>query len=211
VAGPAFVQALLDAGVDGDEVQRRMGVWLAKNVNGAIGEVQRVAKVFALIAVAGELAIELGIAPWAAGKAEDAALWAAKAWIGQRGGFGAMDEMTALAHVRQIIETYGESRFKELDAKPKFPGHEPDNFAPSVMYGYRKGEGEDREWRVLDETWKSVFCEGQNPNIVIKALKKVGALRTDPDGKHDKMKVRLGKDGLQRVYVITAKIFASED
>lgn len=216
-AGPAFVQALMDRGIDGAEVRRRVGDWLKTNAEGKKGEVKRAGKIFALVAVAGELAIELGVAPWGKGRPTDAAVWAYKAWLGQRGGEGPADEMTAVSHIRQIIEMYGGPRFKEIANKPRGFSAPPQEFVdlpngrtPPIMYGYRKGVGPECEWYVPEETWNSVFCEGQNPHIVVKALHSRGMLRTDSDGRHTKVKVRLGGDGTQRFYAITAKILDDE-
>ena len=46
----------------------------------------RVARRFAMISTAGELAIEFGVLPWRRGHVESAAAWAFKRWVDDTGG-----------------------------------------------------------------------------------------------------------------------------
>ena len=86
VARPAYVQALLDHEVDYAFLRGRVAEFIAKyKPEKAHSQVQRAAERFGVISVAGELAIEYGILPWAAGSSESAAAWAFKQWLDRRG------------------------------------------------------------------------------------------------------------------------------
>jgi putative DNA primase/helicase len=101
-AGPEFERCIIAAGVGLGE-----GINLARNpcsnfLNvkaGANEQVHRVAKIFALIASAGELLIEFGIVPWDKGEASAAAKWAFDEWIKVRGGTGSSEAKRQIAQI----------------------------------------------------------------------------------------------------------------
>lgn len=77
-AGVAFMEAFIaDAarrgGVEAmrELIAKRMGEWVNVHARQYCGQIQRVAKRFALVAVAGELATEYGVLPWATGEASN--------------------------------------------------------------------------------------------------------------------------------------------
>lgn len=87
--------------------------------NKADGQVQRVARRFALIAAAGELATEFNITGWQKEHAMLAACECFDDWIKLRGGLGAKEAETALSQVRHFFEAHGESRFTPWNAAPR--------------------------------------------------------------------------------------------
>lgn len=76
-AGRAFVEwvaARPDQAVFIDDIKRRIAVFMTQHVAGsADGQIQRVGQRFALVAIAGELAIEAGLVVWPQGEALNAA------------------------------------------------------------------------------------------------------------------------------------------
>jgi putative DNA primase/helicase len=87
VAGPEFVQRLIDGQVTGEDVRGFVGEFVSAYLPaGADGQVDRAAQRLGLIATAGELATLLGVTPWREGEAKAAAALALEQWIGQRGG-----------------------------------------------------------------------------------------------------------------------------
>ena len=109
VAGPEFVQRLIDEQVTGDDVRGLVGEFVSAHVPaGADGQVDRAAQRLGLIAAAGELATLLGVTPWREGEASAAAAWALEQWIGQRGGTEPAEARQAVEQVRRFIEAHGE-------------------------------------------------------------------------------------------------------
>ena len=98
----------------------------------------RVARRFALIGAAGELATTYGLTGWDTGEAAAAAARCFRAWLAQRGSPGDTDETRAIAQVRLYFEHYGRSRFepwRERDGETCQRCHGTGRIA----YGYAQG------------------------------------------------------------------------
>jgi putative DNA primase/helicase len=161
---------------------------------GASEQIVRAAKKFALIALAGELATNLGITPWGKGEARQAAILAFNRWLEKRGGTGSHEERQAIEQVRLMIEQHGEARFEHVDGSAS---------GVRDRLGWRKGERADREWYVPPEVWKTEFCNGLDPTFVARTLAGRGMLRRQ-DEKHIQCVVALGNKQRIRAYVLTA-------
>jgi hypothetical protein len=93
------------------------------------------------------------VVPWRPGEVRKASAWAAfKAWLANRGGSEPAEARQALAQVRLYNEQHSDSRFDPLDNPEAKP-------SPNRA-GWRKGEGEAREWYVPLEVWKTEICKG---------------------------------------------------
>ena len=196
VAGPKFVERLIDEHVTGEDVRGLVGEFVSAHVPpGADGQVDRAAQRLGLIAAAGELAISFGVTPWREGEAMAAAAWALEQWISQRGGTEPAEARQAVEQVRRFIEAHGEYRFEPLD---NGDARDVPNRA-----GWRKGEGADREWLIPPETWRAEICAGLDPKAVARTLGEAGILRRSDDGFQQVRKIR-GKS--TRVFVIGAAI-----
>jgi putative DNA primase/helicase len=163
----------------------------------ADGQIERVAQRLGLFAAAGELAIALDVVPWPAGEARNAAAWAFRAWLDNRGGAEPGEARQAISTVRLFLEQHGDSRFDPVDdtvAKP----------SPNRA-GWRKGEGEAREWYVPPETWKAEICQGLDATFVARTLAERGFLQRIGDGF---LAVRRIGGRNARVYVVNASILA---
>jgi putative DNA primase/helicase len=115
-AGQEFVRRLIAEGVTGEHISAAVVAFVAKYVGGsADGQVKRAAARFGVIAAAGEYAIRLKIVPWKKDSAEEAAAWALKRWIEERGGVAPAEKDQAIRQVRKFIEENGESRFDNID------------------------------------------------------------------------------------------------
>ena len=73
-----------------------------------------------------------------------------------------------MAQVRLFIEQHGDSRFDPLDKPEAKP-------SPNRA-GWRKGEGEAREWYIPPEIWKSEICQGLDPKFVARTLAERGMI-----------------------------------
>jgi len=158
----------------------------------AAGQVQRVGRRFALVAVAGELATEAGITGWPAGNATEAARRCFNDWLMMRpGGIGLSEDAQMLRQMRAWFGMHGDSRFKpwhrtDSDNKPNTP----------MMAGWRKEIMGDevnaagdlvsvpisREWFVLPDVFRLEACKGYSERAALRLLKERGHLHTE--GKH---------------------------
>jgi putative DNA primase/helicase len=197
-AGPEFVQRVVAEGAEeiGSTLRQVIQEFIKRFVSpGSDGQIIRAAERLGLISVAGELATELGVTPWRTGEATEAAAWALKEWILMRGGTEPAEVRQAIAQVRLFIEQHGEARFESVDGA--------DGRTVLNRAGWRKGEGQDREWWVPPEVWKSEICSGLDATMVAKTLADRGLLRRAKDGFQPVVKIA-GKS--TRVYVLAASI-----
>ena len=117
-AGPEFVRRIVAENINGDDVRAMAADFVkAECPTGADGQVERVAHRLGLIAAAGEIAIAVGVAPWRAGEVRNAAAWALRAWLANRGGAEPAEVRQAIQQVRLYIEQHGDSRFDPLERR----------------------------------------------------------------------------------------------
>ena len=200
-AGPELVRRIIRGNINGDDVRAMIAHFVKAEVRpGADGQIERVAQRLGLIAAAGELAIGLEVAPWPAGEARKAAVWAFRAWLANRGGSEPAEVGQALAQVRLFIAQHGDSRFDPLDNPQAKP-------SPNRA-GWRKGEGEAREWYVPPEVWKAEICQGLDATFVARTLAERGLLHRIGDGF---LAVRKIGGANKRVYVVTALTLSGAD
>lgn len=175
----------------------------------AAGQVGRAAGRFALVAAAGELAIDCGILPWPKGEAERAAAACFAAWRGARaGGDGAAEDATALGMVRAFLGAHGESRFQIVAG----PNDQPEERIVQNRAGWRKhGLG---GWRycILPEIWRREVVAGLDPVAAAKALRRAGHLVPESDSaKGHGRNERVGLPNPIRLYVIKGTILSDPE
>jgi putative DNA primase/helicase len=116
-AGPAFVEWLMidqiaAAGKARNVIERfEAGADLTQGVTKADGQVKRALRRFAIIATAGELAIEAGVIRWPPVTAMRALLDLFEAWLENRGGTKPAEDRDALDRTRAFLVRHGDSRF----------------------------------------------------------------------------------------------------
>jgi putative DNA primase/helicase len=198
VAGPAFVKGIEDMGIESvigtiRETQEAFRTVIVKDV--PTGQVLRVADRFGLAAAAGELAVGLKILPWQAGTATSASKAVFESWYRERGGDDPTEVRTAIEQIRALLERHGDGRFD-----PAIP--DPDARPVVDRLGYAHGAGRDRQWWILPQTWRDVFCAGLDGKMIAKALVRRGLLLPGEDGRTNRL-VRIG-DKPTRVYILPA-------
>lgn len=205
-AGRAFVEVLANAELQPKlvetiraAIQRFVDTYVPIDASGQVG---RVGRRFGLIAGAGELCIELGILPWPAGEATEAARKCFTVWIDQRGGMGNQEEAKTIAQVRRFIELHGESRFTCWTE-----GIENNTTGKTInRAGFRRITDDDRtEYFILPEAYRTEICQGMNPGAVTKILLAHGLLETSSAGK-PQIDKRLPGTGKTKVYHLRADI-----
>ncbi|MEP3631417.1 MAG: DUF927 domain-containing protein [Hyphomicrobiales bacterium] len=185
VAGEAFVIALIDGAADAmssiTQYEVAFKAAIDDVIEGADGQVDRVAGQFALIAAAGEFAIEASVVDWVAGTAHEAAVDLFKRWTASRGGIGSSEDAKAIENANSFLSSYGSSRFAEiqgtdileLDAAKRIPN----------LAGYwERDDNGDRIYWMFPHVFKDDVCKGLNRNQVCRALKGNGMLITTNSG-----------------------------
>jgi putative DNA primase/helicase len=234
-AGPSFARAIIEKGVIevGIEARRMIDDFVSKHTpKNASPQALRVAKRFGLIAAAGELAIEYNILlPWPKGCVEEAAAWAYDRWAKEIGANkGMIEDRQAVEQIRRLIEEYGDSRFDDIYVSDHTKKPEPveggddydaikepiegashkqyDERPVFTRYGYRRGEGEGKNWLVSSQVWREVFCKGFDPAYVAGLLAKQGKLNRRGKNLVNSFKIN-GKE--HPGYILNSNILDNEE
>ncbi len=111
--GPAFVERL----VQGDDRDRLLEAFAKVRAQFQADSAQagRVADRFAVIALAGEMAIAYGLLPWPVGTSLADSLLLYREWL-ERVGSGSAEDRQILASLARFIERHGDSRFSDVHA-----------------------------------------------------------------------------------------------
>ncbi len=156
----------------------------------ATGQVHRVAKRFALVAIAGELATQAGITGWNEGEATQAATRCFNDWLADFGGADGenREHLKVLDTVKAFIERNG-SKFMAFNLSE---GSQP---VPDLVGFYRQ-HGQNREYLVQASQFERV-CEGFSTKQATTALHAAGWMETT-----ESRNTRLPMMGQKKVYVI---------
>lgn len=182
-AGPAFVEAML-----ADDSDFAEGLAHFKALEGFAAEDSaegRAAAVFALLAMAGELATDYGITGWQEGEALKAAIWAFQAWRDFRG-TGQTETRQICEAVRDFIERHGSARFSDLS--------EPDAIVRDRA-GYWKNDPGGRIW-LFNRAALQEAAGGFPQKRITEALEAAGWLAERDIGRQSKV-YRAGSDSVR--------------
>ncbi len=197
--GPVFVRRLLDerdSWPDLSATVKELGSRFAGD--GADGQVQRVARRFALVAVAGELATKWNLTGWPQGTAIAAAQSCFNAWVAARGGKGNLEPKQVLAQVRAFLEQHGEARFAPWD---------DDGRVTHNRAGFRRVADDGRtRFYVLREAMRREVLSGLNVADALRTLADAGVLDLSTDGKATRPE-RLPGLGTVRCYVVNPTLW----
>jgi hypothetical protein len=200
-AGPAFIGKILAEGKDALRLQLRIrleGLVSALTPPGAAAEVVRVVKRMALVALAGELAIDWGLVSWERTIPLQAARTMVERFVQNRGGSGGQAEQ-AVHKVRAFMHLHARSRFAE--AMPNHTVPPTPNLA-----GYR-----DRREKFLYFTTEGFreACAGHAARDVARHLKEKGWLET-PDEGHLTQRIFVKGVGRVRVYAVSTALLGDD-
>lgn len=169
------------------------------------GQIERVARRFGLVAVAGELATHAGLTGWREGEAEQAVGKCFEAWRESFGrGTGNKESRAHLAQVKAFFELHGGSRFQD-------EGSNDDQRIMNRAGFVRTTEG-GREFLVLPQVFRTDVCKGFDHNAVVRTLKNKGWLIPGRDGRNQQ-KPRITALGKKTawVYIISEKIWEHDE
>ncbi|STX50977.1 inner membrane protein [Legionella busanensis] len=168
----------------------------------ATGQIIRVARRFALVAIAGELASHYGLTSWEKGESFSAAQKCFNVWLDAFGSEGNREDRAILAQVRAFFESHGASRFDNVRT--------PNNERVLNRAGFYSTDDEGyRVYMVLTEVFKKELCQGFEPKMVVRVLMNEGWLKPGVDGSPTH-KPRIRGVGTPRVYKFTDKIWGGE-
>jgi putative DNA primase/helicase len=218
-----------------EELPARIGELLDKHRAAIVPEaaseqVRRVGARFALVAVAGELAIEAGIAPWSPGHAAEAASSCFNAWLGARGHMDNGEDAAMLRQVKAFLEKNGDALFtwthRAMDDHrgntPLRSGFkrmvnaegEPLKFDAATAYLERTGgDGRERldasvEYLVFPEAFRREVAKGFDAKAVAELLRRRGHLKHEKD----RLTIKHRLPGMDKapVYHLKPSVFADD-
>lgn len=160
----------------------------------ASGQVKRAGERFLLCAFAGEKATEWGILPWKKGEAMKGVQTCFRAWIAQRGGKGAAEDLAIVQQVRLFLEQHGSSRFQDFDS--------PDEKCLNRA-GFKEKHGDTLRFFVLPEVFKRELVPGYDHKRAGKVLYEAGILEKPEDPQAQMQRMTLPGMGRQRCYVLS--------
>ncbi len=192
-AGPAFITELLKAGQD-EPLSKMLPEMLAQLCEQYLtnnGQESRAAERFALLAMAGELAIQFNILPVPVGAAHSAMLELFEVWRTGRGE-GPSEDRQILRSIADFISRHGDTRFSSVDN----PHGEARDRA-----GYWEDAPSSGRIYLFSRSGLEEAAKGYDLVRVVLALDSVGAIAKRDIGKHQALK-RLPDGSRQRMYFI---------
>jgi uncharacterized protein (DUF927 family) len=175
------------------------------------GQVERVARRFALVGIAGELATTYGLTGWPKGEATTAAATCFVSWLNLFGGSGNREERQLLEQVRGFFETNGSSRFENMYGSDDQRIINRAGFYRVVETELDPGgvtilkKGGLREYLVLAGAFEQEVCKGFTRRFVVNILKKREWLV--PGNERTAQRVRLPGMGPAWVYVFASTMW----
>ncbi len=164
-AGRAFVAQLITEATSEDLVEAHQEV--RKEFDAIPGQESRVARVFATVALGGELAAQWGIVPWEAGEATRAAVKAFTTWKDDRSAAGGLGEdARILEKITACLNAHGGSRFQKIDTAD----------AVRDQMGYWDTDAAGRRFYLFTASGLQAATQGYAKKRVIQALEKAGAI-----------------------------------
>lgn len=199
--GPAFVEKLLASDDRPGLLEDFAGIRASFIEDNA--QAGRVADRFAVIALAGEMAIAYDLLPWTQGSALADCQLLYGEWL-SRVGSGNAEDRQILAGILDFIEKHGSSRFSNVDA----PEADAKVFNRAGYWELVAG----KQLYLFNKSALTEAAHGHGLTRVVKALEGAGAIAkhdTDRDSRKTK-KYRLPAGGSARLYVIDPEAMDGE-
>jgi putative DNA primase/helicase len=195
--GPALVEALvrrqgrIDDAVLGDEISTKLEE-MRLAFPASTGQEARAATRFAVVALAGELAIQEGLLPWEPGSVRAAMVEMYEAWIGLRG-HGQSEELKILRLVLGFIDRYS-ARFSDISSADSAPVHN--------RAGWWRGSPTGRQYLFAPAALMEA-APGYDIKRITTCLNGAEVLAGQDKGKHLSTKVSVPGGDRPRVYAIS--------
>ena len=118
VAGIAWLEHITSDKAATTATARQLVSDFMSNYSDLAPQAHRVAKRFAIVAAAGEMATLAGITGWQAGQATTAVMTCLNNWLDNYGRDGEHEQRQIIEHIKALIEQHGSSRFQPCHRKP---------------------------------------------------------------------------------------------
>ncbi len=180
----------------------------------ATDQARTVARRFALVAEAGEMATNMGVLPWPKGEATRATAAMLALWRADHGTGETSEDAAGVRQVRAFIERHGEARFALVEDGQGNQVDDADCYPVRNRYpvqnraGWRVPPKGDEGWQylILPEAWRDEVCKGLNPANVATALRRAGHF-SGGDGKNLAANKWIPSEkAIRRVYVVRGSI-----
>lgn len=187
-----------------------------QSLNGASGEIYRVASRFAVVAAAGVLASEFGVVNWSRKDILACSERMFTEWVDTRGSSGAYDIEQGVKQVLSFIDRHGVSRFQDIDKRTGFEDKDTKEWVSTETIvrdraGFRRFVGGVTEYLILPEVFDQEICRGISPTTIAKELKRRGVLIPGSEAKSLQNRISIpGLGGRKRVYVIVPEVLNEE-
>ncbi len=192
----AFLKWLVDEREDVEaDLPEFISDFIATNASRTSAEVQRIAKRFAMVGAAGELATQAGVTGWQAGAAIEAAQQCFESCLKLRGTTGESDTAKGVHNVIAFLEKHGSSRFEDLGSGAAQRIYHRAGFVRKTKYGH--------EYLILADVFRNEICKGADHAKVARELAASGMLRHDK-GRWTKKEALSGL-GKKNVYVVACE------
>lgn len=193
VAGREFLTHLVKDKKSLSDRLQRLTSFPVFNPENATGQVKRVARRFALLALAGELATHYEVTGWERGYATKVMAGMFQSWLASVGNVP-LEKQQIIQKVRNFIERYGNSRFSSKDGSPT------DRFITDRAGWWEQSKDNERVY-LFHSVGLRAAIEGHDFKRAIRALIDAGILTLRETDQRGGDRIRI--DGQQhRVYPI---------
>ena len=168
-------------------------------------QAHRVAKRFAIVATAGEMATQAGITGWQVGQATTAVMTCLDNWLDNYGRDGEHEERQIIKHIQAFIEQHGSSRFEPRNSYrcADIIGHKTSN-----RIGYRNIKTGD--YYFLKNAFETEVCPPFNVKKVLQVLDDAKLLRRNQGDRKDYKTPDTIFEDRKPVYAVKAYILSYE-
>lgn len=203
IAGPCWVKYLVENySLAKEKLQAGVDDFMSKALQqDQSSQKGRVARRFAAVAAAGELATEQGLTGWSKGTAMESCLRCFNSW-NERFGEPQREEQSIKQAVRTFLELHGASRFDDMDSST-------DRIISNRAGFYRVLSDGGREYRVFTDVFRREICVGADYRTAEKYLVSIGWLRADSSSSRPKERLP-GFKNPQRIYSFTDRVWIEE-
>jgi len=187
-----------------DKISALAQTFVSENTaENASGQTIRVARRFALVAVAGELATSYGLTGWKTGEAWAAVVKCFKSWLESFGAGGQREDRLLLAQVREFFDRHGSSRFQHVD--------DANTCIVNRAGFYRVDHDGVRKYLVLPDVFRKEVCAGSDLKTAAAVLVRAGVLLPGTDGKNSCLATPRAEGQKLRVYAINIEALVVDD
>ena len=203
VAGIAWLEHITSDKAATTATARQLVSDFMSNYSDLAPQAHRVAKRFAIVAAAGEMATLAGITGWQAGQATTAVMACLDNWLDNYGRDGEHEQRQIIEHIKAFIEQHGSSRFQPCHT------HMHQDFETKITNRAGYHNYDTGEYYFSTSTFDEV-CSPFNKSKVLQVLDEAGLLNvTESDRRTCRVSLPFKKNRT-RVYAIKNEILSCE-